>query len=53
MALASGHGEPSIADDAVEATELFDHFFGAGRAHRVDHGVVVDLAPRSEQQVVA
>ena len=53
LALATRNGEPTVADDAVEAAELVDHFVGAGGAHRIDHRLVVDLAPCPEQQVVA
>ena len=53
LALPARHGEATVADDAVEPAELVDDLLGAGGAHRVDHRVVVDLAPRAEEQVVA
>src|SRR5262245_37140815 len=53
LTLAPGHGEPAVADDAAEATELVDHLFGAGHSHCVEQALVGDLTPRAEQEVVA
>ena len=53
LALSTRDREATVADLAVEPTELLDHLRRAGGSHGVEHHVVADLAPGAEEQVVA